>query len=71
MNELRYGDISFGRQCRKQIESLEDEADLVAAQFGARGVAQFGKVIAIDEHLAAGSLRQAADHVQQRRLAAA
>ena len=65
MNKLRDGDIPFGRQRGEQIETLEDEADFVAAQFGARGVAQFGEVIPVDQDLAPGSLRQAADHVQQ------
>ena len=71
MNKLRDGDISFGRQSREQIESLKDEADLVAAQFGTRCVAQFGEVIPVDQHFAARGLGQAANHVQQRRLAAA
>ena len=39
MNKLGDGDIAFGRQGRKQVESLKDEADFVAAQFGAGGVA--------------------------------
>ena len=71
MNKLRDGDIPLGRQGGEQIEPLKDKADFVAAQFGARSVAQFGKVIPVDEHLAAGSLRQAANHIQQGRLAAA
>src|SRR6266403_1250413 len=71
MNELRDGDIPLGRQRGEQIETLEDEADFVAAQFGARGVAQFSEVIPVDQDLAPGGLRQAADYVQQRSLAAA
>ena len=71
MNKLGDGDIPFGRQSGKQIETLKDEADFVAAQFGAGGVAQFGEVIAVDQYFAAGSLRQAANHVQKRRFAAA
>src|SRR5258708_2721284 len=70
MNKLRDGDIALGRQGGEQIETLKDEADFVAAQFGARGVAQFGEIIPVDQNLAPGSLRQAADHIQQRRLAA-
>src|SRR6266851_2036784 len=70
MNKLRDGDIALGRQGGEQIETLKDEADFVAAQFGARGVAQFGEIITVDQNLAPGSLRQAADHIQQRRLAA-
>src|SRR5436309_6321526 len=70
MNKLRNGDIALGRQRGEQIESLKYKADFVAAQFGARGVAQFGKVIPVDQNLATRSLRQAADHIQQRGLAA-
>ena len=55
----------------KQIEALEHEADLVPAQFGALGVAHGGQIVAVHQHFAPGSLRQAADHVEQRRLAAA
>src|SRR6267143_1552454 len=39
MNKLRNGDIALGRERGEQIETLKDEADFVAAQFGARGVA--------------------------------
>src|SRR6267378_7248805 len=35
MNELRDGDVALCRQSGEQIEALEDEADLMAAQFGA------------------------------------
>jgi hypothetical protein len=70
MNELRDGDVPFGCQRGEQIEALKNEADFVAAQFGARGIAQFREVIPIDQHFASGGLRQAADHVEQRRLAA-
>src|SRR5207245_385173 len=59
----------LGRQVGQQIETLEDEPDLVAAQFGARGVAQFSEVVAVDQHFAPGSLRQPSDHIQQRRFA--
>ena len=52
MNKLRDGDVPFGCQRREQIEALKDEADFVAAQFGACGIAQFGKVIAVDQHFA-------------------
>jgi len=39
MNELRDGDVAFGGECGQQIETLENETNLVAAEFGARSVA--------------------------------
>src|SRR6266481_217150 len=40
----------------------------MAAELGARGVAELGQVIAIDEHTASRGLRQSADDVKKRRL---
>src|SRR4029077_3538019 len=70
VDELGDGNITLGRQCWEQIETLKDETNLAAAQFRARSVAQFRKIIAVDQHFATGSLRQAANHVEQRGLAA-
>ena len=39
MNKLRDGDVALGRQGRKQVEALKHEADFVAPQFCARGIA--------------------------------
>ena len=70
VNELRDGDVALGVQRGKQIKSLEHETDFVPAQFGARGVAHLGEVVAVHEDVAARGLRKAADHVEQRRLSA-
>src|SRR6266850_1160600 len=61
MNELRDGDVALCRKGREQIEALEDEADLVAAQFGARCVTQGRQIIAVYQDLPTGRLRQPAD----------
>ena len=71
VNELGDGDVAFGGEGGKQIETLKDEADFVATEPGALGVAHGGEFIAIDEDRAFGSLRHAADYVEQRRFAAA
>jgi len=70
VNELRDGDVAFGRESRKQIETLEDEADFVATEPGALGVAHGGEFVAVDEDRAFGSLRHAADYVEQGRFPA-
>src|ERR1700741_468096 len=70
VNVLRDGDVSPSRERMKQVEALEDKADLVAPQFCALRVRHEGEIVAIDEHAAARRLCQAAYHVKQRRLAA-
>src|SRR5260370_36302589 len=50
VNKLCDGDVAFGCQRGEQIEALKDEADFVAPKFGARRIAQFGKVVPIDQH---------------------
>src|ERR1700730_15265035 len=47
---------------------MENEANLMATELGASGVAEFGQVIAVDEHTASRGLRQSADYVKKRRL---
>ena len=71
VNELRDGDIAFSAERRKQIETLEDEADFVATEPGAFGVAHGGEFIAVDEDRTFGSLGHTADYVEQGRFAAA
>ena len=56
---------------REQVEGLEDEADATAAQAGARAVAHSGDVCALEEVAALGLHVEAADDVEQRRLAGA
>src|ERR1700722_7048033 len=70
VNELRDRDITLRRQRGKQIKSLEDETNLVAAEFRARCVAHFGEIVAVDKNVAARSLRESTDHVKQGRFAA-
>jgi hypothetical protein len=56
---------------RDQVEALEDEAEGLEAQLRERFLAQPAGVVAIDAHRAGGGDVDAADEVQQRRLAAA
>ena len=71
VDELGDGDVAFGAQSRKQIETLKDEADFVATEPGAFGVAHGGEFVAVNEDGAFGSLGHAADYVEQGRFAAA
>ena len=71
VNELGDGNVAFGGESRKQIETLKDETDFVATEAGALGVTHGGEFVAVDEDRAFGSLRHAADYVEQRRFAAA
>ena len=48
-----------------EVEALEDEADLVVADFGELVVAEVGNVLAVDEVLARGADVQAAQHIHQ------
>src|SRR5206468_7945905 len=52
---------------REEIETLENETDFVAAQLGARRVAQCREIVAVNQDFAARGLRQSADQVQERR----
>ena len=70
VNELSDGDIALRGQRRKQIKSLEDETDLVAAQFRARGIAHFVRSLPSTRTSPREALRQAADHVEERRFSA-
>src|SRR5205085_2409617 len=70
VNKLRDGDVAFGSQSGKQIEALENETDFVAAELRALPVAQCREVVAVNQDFATRRLRQAADHVKKRRLAA-
>ena len=70
VDELRDGDVAFGAEGGKQIETLKDEANFVATKPGALGVAHGGEFVAVDEDRAFGSLRHAADYVEQGRFAA-
>src|SRR5581483_5010752 len=71
VNVLRDRDVAFRSQRRQQIEALEHKADLVPSKFRPLGVAHRRQFIPVHEHFPSRSLRQPADHVQQRRLPAA
>src|SRR6202022_5087908 len=71
VNELGDGDVAFGGEIRKQIETLKHEANFVATEPGALGVAHGSEFVAVDEDGAFGSLSHAADNVEQGRFAAA
>ena len=67
----RETDVLEARQGREQVEELEDEAVVVAAQLRQRGVVETGDVDACDRDLARGRLVQAGEDVHQRGLAGA
>jgi len=46
VNELRDGDVAFGLSVGSKL-NRETEADLVAAQLGACGIAHRGQIIAV------------------------
>ena len=71
VNVLGDGDISAGVQRRQKVKSLEDKADLESPQLGSLGVAHGGQIVSVHQDAAPGSLRQAPEHIQQRRLPAA
>jgi hypothetical protein len=64
VNVLGQSDVVVGIESGKQIETLKDEADFVAAQQSARGVAHGSEVVAIEEHASGGGLCEASNHVQ-------
>ena len=67
----RGSDVVPRAEVRKQIEFLEDEADVFPAQFGSAGIAHLGDIAASDDDLAVGRGRQSAHDVKQRRFAGA
>ena len=64
-------DIAFGSQRGQQIEFLEDEADFAICACACAPIGQRGEVDAVDQHTSGVGVRQAAQDVEQRRLAAA
>ena len=65
----RQHDVLGRREHREQVEELEDEADVVAAQLRQLGVVEAADVDAGDGDLAGGRLVEAGEDVHQRRLA--
>ena len=67
----RQADVLEARERRQQVEELEDEADLVAPDPRQVVVGQAAERFAVDADLAGGRAIEAADQVEQRRLAGA
>ena len=67
----RQHDVLRRRQCRQQVERLEDEADLVTTQQRQRLVVERGDLGVADVDLARRGPVEAGEHVQQGRLAGA
>src|SRR4051794_2751509 len=62
-------DVLGHRQRRDEVEELEDEADLAAAQLGALAGGQLRQVPVLEEDPSGVGLVEAAGQVEQRRLA--
>ena len=65
----RQHDVLGRREHREQVEELEDEPDVVAAQLRERVVVEPADVDPADGHLARGGLVEAGEDVHERRLA--
>ena len=63
--------FSSARQHRQQVEELEDEAELVAAQLGQLAVVEAGDLVAVERDRARGRRVEAGEDVHQGRLARA
>src|SRR3954471_20251731 len=68
-DELRHNDVLKRRELRQQVVELVDEADLLAPQARALGVAHAGRRVAADVNLAAVRLLQEPRDVQEGRFA--
>jgi hypothetical protein len=64
-------DILASRERGHQVEVLEDEAELSRPQLGQLGLRERGELQALDGDRAVAGVQQAAEHRQQRGLAAA
>ena len=67
----RQGDVLARRRARQQVEALEDEADAAIAQLGATVRVEAPHVDAVEQVGAGGGPIEAAEDVEQRRLAGA
>ncbi len=70
VNVLGERDVVAGGERRQEIEFLEDEANFVAAKVGAGGVAEGGKVVAIEHDAASRGAGEGAHDVEHGRFAA-
>src|SRR2546423_15700153 len=64
-------DVLERRQRRQEVEELEDESDFVAPHSGQLVVWQSGQRRAVDDNFSGGWTIEAADQVEERRLARA
>src|SRR5687767_7755505 len=71
MDLLSKLEISFGRQRRKQIESLKNKADLSPANIRPLCVRNLREIFAVDQDRSAGRTKQSAKQMQERRFPAA
>ncbi len=67
----RQHQILLGGKDRQQVEELEDEAELLAAQLGQLAVIEPGDLLAVEQDGASRRLVEAGEDVHQRRLARA
>lgn len=68
-NVMRDLNVAESRQRWKEIEPLEDEADPCAAHLRALRVRELGKVRAVNGDVAGGRIGEAAEDVEEGRLA--
>jgi hypothetical protein len=64
-------DVLLGGEGGDEVEGLEDEADVLAADLGELGLRQLGQVGAVEHDFALCGLVQSAEHLEQGGLAAA
>ena len=64
-------DVVLDREGVEQVELLKDEAEIVAAEGGAVGLADGREVFAVEQHLAGGRLVEPGEDIQERGLAGA
>ena len=69
IEQHRKNDVLLDGQLRDEIKTLEDEADIAAAEYGQIAFLHRKNVLAVDSHTAAGRRVQRADQVEQRRFA--
>jgi hypothetical protein len=71
LDDQRYSDVLGGRQRRQQVELLEDEADVPAAELRLLAAREPAQVLAQHRHQPAGRVEGAGQDGDERRLAAA
>src|SRR5688572_11884305 len=64
-------DVLPGRERRYQLEALEHEADLLAAELGPRVLTHLAEIVAVEDHLAASRGIESGEESEKRGLPAA